>query len=45
MTTTIPVPLDETVVSDASDVQADVPTSTTKLTKPLRRTAIASRRC
>ena len=40
MTTTIPVPLDETAVSDASDVQADVPTSTTKLTKPLRRTAI-----
>ena len=40
MTTTIPVPLDETAVSDASDVQADVATSATKLTKPLRRTAI-----
>ena len=40
MTTTIPVPLDETAVSDASDVQAAVATSATKLTKPLRRTAI-----
>ena len=45
MTTTIPVPLDETAVSGATDVHADVPASTTKLPSRCGVPRSASRRC